>query len=105
MDSNWVEITEPSALAQVLHMEIPVATQGAYSLLSLLSDDAVDQDGWWRSVDDSGPRPPQHGFGYQILKTRYFFNVTEARRVGGDLLLAGAAYVQTQTKSFPCGVR
>ena len=91
--SCWVEVTSLSVLADVLDLEIPIATDNVLSAIAALLD---EEDGWWRTTSELESRLPKDGFGYQILNTRFFFNVTEAKRVSGDLVLVAAAYLQTQ---------
>lgn len=94
MDDSWREIEDPQDLADLLGIELP---DGATDLLDRIGGHP-EARAWWRSHTEV-PRTQyingQPVLGLQILRTRYFFNVTQARKLKGDLWVIGAVYLYT----------
>lgn len=97
VDHPWIDITDAAALAQVLDLELPGDTKLLYSILTA----ALDRDQWTvvRTVDPSASTLPGT-LGMQVLQTRVYFNVGEARKLWGDVAIFGAAFLVTQNTTL-----
>jgi hypothetical protein len=94
MQGGWVEVTDPAILASVLGLRIPLS-DSVYSVVTRLPDE--DRDSWWSARLDI-PRSSSRGsLGLQIMKTKYFFNLAEAKKVRRDLFIMAVAYAQTSS--------
>ncbi len=91
MDHGWIEVTEPAALADVLDTDVGVGADELYSALMQIPGSEL----WWITQTEIVRPTDGAGLGLQLLKTRVFFNVTEARKVWGDVAVAATVFLLT----------
>lgn len=90
---GWIDVTRPKDLAAVLGIDVSETTKSVYSAITVLPH----RDSYW--VIREEPAPDQFGddaLGFQVLKTRVFINMTEAKKVRADIYMLGVTYLATQ---------
>ena len=97
MDLPWINVTDAEDLARILDIELPADTALLYSILTTV----LDRDQWTvvTTVDVSAASQPG-ALGMQVLTTRVYLNVSEARKLWGDVLIFGAAFLVTQSTTL-----
>ncbi len=93
MDSSWVDVTEPTALAELLDLD-PALPDVLYTAIMRIPG----SERWWTTRTVVVAPTTVNGepvLGMQVLKTRVFFNLTEARKMGADVAVVGTAYALT----------
>jgi len=90
VDHGWIEVTEAETLADLLDTDV-VGTDDLYSALMRIPDSEL----WWMTRTEVVGRTDGTMLGLQLLKTRIFFNLTEARKLWGDAAVAATVYLLT----------
>lgn len=88
---GWVAVTHPGDLALAVGVARSAITGEAYSIVTGL----LSRESYWQTRLEDRSRPGEM-FHYEVGRTRLFFNWTEAKRVGDDVLILGIVYLSTQ---------
>lgn len=96
MTTDWVDVSKPSDLATQLGIDAEEVC-AAYSTICSAAMMLPDSELWWRTEDigETGGDTAGVAFDYQVLQTRMFLNVTEARKMWADLVIIGIVFAAT----------
>lgn len=95
MTRDWIEVSDVRDLGDLLATELP----GGSELLAALSR-LPGADDWWSTTIEIPPTRYINGqpvMELQIMRTRYFFNWSAARKLRGDVFVIATAYAMTSS--------
>lgn len=90
---GWIDVTDPADLGKALGLDLLSGDGDAYSVIAALAGRGSPY--WKKRYEQADLRPDElmHG---EILRTRVFFNWSEARNMGDDIVILGAVFLATQ---------
>lgn len=89
MGSEWIEVTDPAALAGALSADLDHQSENLYAAVMRIPG----SERWWRTSTEVVDGTQGTSLGLQLLKTRVFFNLTEARKLWGDAAVVGTVFL------------
>jgi len=90
--TGWIDVTDPADLGGALGIDTSSLDRDVYSVITALAG----RDTYWQTRYERPALRPDELMHYEILKTRVFFNWSEARKVADDIVIFGIVFMATQ---------
>jgi len=89
---GWIDVTDPADLGKALGLDASSVDRDVYSVITALAG----RDSYWKTRYERPRRRPDELMHFEILKTRVFFNWSEAKKVADDIVILGVVFMATQ---------